>query len=413
MEDIDMKVERLLFNLNALTDLGEGISASKNLSADLKVALYMVMGTFAVSKGVLFKYDSETNGLNCLVSKGIEAAPDEIAIKLDKAALAELVIYCNKPVDVTGPKRPVALWARGGELLERIGARVVVPLTVKGELLGLIVINEKFSGEKFTSYDFRLMSVMALHIAVSLHNHSLLRKLVHKYNENQILYDNLNSIYQETIFAFSTAIDAKDAYTKGHSHRVSTYSSMLAAELGWGAKNVEGIRIAGLLHDIGKLAVDKTIINKSSQLTKHEFEEMYSHPVIGYDILSRIKFPWNDIQTTVRHHHEKIDGTGYPDNLKNDNIPTGAKVMSFVDAFDAMTTDRPYRQKLSLKQVMREIRKFYGVQFDPAIVVPFFTLLCREALGEVKRPVIIPLLTYEIGAKTVEDIVEIFPDVSL
>jgi putative nucleotidyltransferase with HDIG domain len=214
---------------------------------------------------------------------------------------------------------------------------------------------------------------------------------MYKYDENKKLYENLSHIYYDTIHAFATAIDAKDAYTKGHSHRVSAYCAAIASEMAWSHKELEGIRIAGLLHDIGKIAIDKSIINKDNPLTKSEFVELNSHPVIGYEILSRVKFPWTEIAKISRCHHERVDGKGYPDGLKGNKIPCGVKIMTLADSFDAMSTDRPYRPALSASEVLIELKENCGKQFDKDVLQSFFSIIWKEVYGE-NRPTILPLL---------------------
>ncbi|MDP2690572.1 MAG: HD domain-containing phosphohydrolase, partial [Deltaproteobacteria bacterium] len=314
MVDMDLSLERLLFNLNTLAELGEEVTSPKDFTRVVKSALYMVMGSFSASRGVIFRHDPEEKVFSPIASKGLGDVRD-LRFTLAKEAMQRFVAH-NKPIDLRNDPEYAALLGPARAELEKAGARVIAFLVVKDEIMGLVSINEKFSGEEHSVYDFQLLSVMAQHIAFSLHGHSLLLRLMHKYSENKGLYENLRRIYYDTIHAFAAAIDAKDAYTKGHSHRVSAYCSVLAREMGWSSDEIEGIRISGLLHDIGKIAVDKSIINKATPLTSNECRELNSHPVIGYEILSKIKFPWKGIPMMTRNHHEKVDGSGYPDRLK-------------------------------------------------------------------------------------------------
>jgi putative nucleotidyltransferase with HDIG domain len=202
----------------------------------------------------------------------------------------------------------------------------------------------------------------------------------------------MRRIYHDTIQAFSAAIDAKDGYTKDHSYRVACYAVAIARELGWRKKDVEGIYVAGLLHDIGKIIIDTKVIKKGNELTSLEISEIKKHPQISYDILSKIKFPWKNIEQFVLHHHERLDGKGYPDSLVATELSDGVKILVLVDAFDAMTTDRPYRDKLALDEAFREVIKCGGTQFDEKITKTFFDLLQKELNGEVKEPQILPHL---------------------
>lgn len=410
MQEVDLSLERLLFNLNTLAELGEEITSPKDFTKVVKSSLYMVMGSFPASKGAIFQYDGEEARFNAIAGKGISDIKG-LGFRLSAEAVKEFARF-NKPVDLKSDAAHAALLGPARAELEKIGARVLAFLVVKDELLGMISINEKFSGEDYTVYDFQLLSVMAQHISFSLHSHSLLMRLMHKYTENKGLYDNLRRIYYDTIHAFAAAIDAKDAYTKGHSHRVSAYCTVVAREMGWSPEEIEGIRISGLLHDIGKIAVDKSIINKASPLTSNECRELNSHPVVGYEILSKIKFPWKGIPMMTRNHHEKVDGTGYPDRLKKGDIPLGARIMALVDAFDAMTTDRPYRPRLSFKEAMDEVKDNFGKQFDPDVVHPFISVIKKEILGQVENPSIVPLLQEHLDSVTVNRLLEGFPGMS-
>lgn len=405
--ELDLSLERFLFNLNTLAELGDEITSPKDFSKVVKSALYMVMGSFSASKGAIFRHDFERKLFYPIAQKGIGEI-NEFTIKLSDDAVKGL-IECDRAVDLRANDPAIKLLGPAKAELEKLGARVVSFLIVKDELLGFIIVNEKYSGDNYAPYDYQLLSVMSQHIAFSLHSHSLLVKLMHKYNENKGLYENLRRIYYDTIHAFAAAIDAKDAYTKGHSHRVSAYAAVLAREMGWAKDDIEGIRIAGLLHDIGKIAVDKSIINKASSLTTHECKELNSHPVIGYEILSKIKFPWKGIPNMTRNHHEKVDGSGYPDKLSKPEIPAGARVMALVDAFDAMTTDRPYRPKLTFREAMHEVKENFNKQFDPEVVQPFISVIRKEVLGETDRPTIVPLLQEQLEPSAVSMLLGDFP----
>src|SRR3989338_7117581 len=393
IQEIDFRLDRLLFNLNVLAELAEEQTSPKDFQRIVRSSLYMMMGNFAASKGAIFQFDNEKKRARSIASKGFEGEND-LNVKLQQKTIDTLT-GCKTPIDLYN-KKTLLLSAEEKADMEMIKAKVLMPLVVKDEFLGFITIGGKFSGEDYTKDDFNLISVMAHHLAVSLHSHSLLKKLMHKYDENKQLYENLSRIYYDTIHAFATAIDAKDGYTKGHSYRVSTYCAAIADEMMWSQNEVEGIRIAGLLHDIGKIAIDKSIINKDRALTRSELVELNSHPAISYEILTKVKFPWAGISKMARSHHERVDGRGYPDGLKGDEIPSGSKIMSLADSFDAMTTDRPYRPALAARDVLSELKENRGKQFDSHVLQSFFYIIRKEIVGE-KRPVIIPLLNESLA----------------
>lgn len=376
----EKEFKKLLFNFSALVDLGEEITSTRNFRDIIKSALYILMGTLSVSKGAICQHDYKNKQLAMLASKGIKD-PGKSTLIVNESLIRK-VVTTKKPFSPAEPDEAIAsFYSVNREAIKGTHAAILMPLVVREELIGMIFLGEKFFKQKYTPEDFEILSVMAHQIAVSLYNHSLLKRLANKVNENRALYDDLRLVYNNTISAFAAAIDSKDAYTKNHSRRVAIYSMAIAEEMGWSKEDTEGIYNGGLLHDIGKLIIDKTIINKDRRLTDEEFGEMYRHPLTGYEILSRIKFPWKEIPRLARSHHEKVNGSGYPDHLDGKDIPLGAKIMAIADTFDAMTTDRPYRQRLSLLQALMEVKNYTGIQFDPEVATAFFRTLQKEIRG--------------------------------
>jgi putative nucleotidyltransferase with HDIG domain len=189
----------------------------------------------------------------------------------------------------------------------------------------------------------------------------------------------LRTGYIQTIRALAEAVDAKDAYTRGHSERVGVYASKLGRELGLPRELIERIYISGLLHDVGKIGVPDAIITKPDRLTPEEYEEIKRHPEIGARILQPVAF-LADVVPCVRHHHEWYDGSsaGYPARLVGDQIPLPSRIILVSDTVEAMTSDRPYRRGLPLEQVLSELHRYSGTQFDPNCVAAMLRLLERE-----------------------------------
>ena len=187
----------------------------------------------------------------------------------------------------------------------------------------------------------------------------------------------VDRLYLSTIGALSTAIEAKDGVTSSHIHRVQHYAMGLAKALGGlDEQTMKAIEAAALLHDTGKLAVPERILNKPGKLTPAEFETMKLHVDVGADILSSIDFPY-PVVPIVRAHHENWDGTGYPNGLKGAEIPIGARILSVVDCYDALTSDRPYRAAMTDDEALAIIRARRGTLYDPA-VVDMFERVCRD-----------------------------------
>ncbi len=185
--------------------------------------------------------------------------------------------------------------------------------------------------------------------------------------------------YVSTIKALAEAVDAKDPYTRGHSERVGVYASRLAIELGLSHARIERIYLAGLLHDIGKIGVPDAVLSKPGRLTEREFSLMREHPAIGARILEPVEF-LQDVVPCVRHHHEWYDGSarGYPDRLRGRDIPFESRIILVADTVEAMSSDRPYRGRLGFEEVMEEVSRFRGTQFDPAAADAFLALAERE-----------------------------------
>jgi putative nucleotidyltransferase with HDIG domain len=191
------------------------------------------------------------------------------------------------------------------------------------------------------------------------------------------LYTKMRKMYLETIRALAAAIDAKDPYTKGHSERVAKIAVVLATELNLSDRDIENIEYTALLHDIGKIGIDDRILGKSSKLSNEEFKKIKEHPIVGAKIIEPIDFLKNSYET-IYHHHERYNGGGYPDGLKEKDIPLCARIIAVADAYDAMGSDRPYRKKLSKEKILKEFTEQSGKQFDPQIVNALMLIFKRE-----------------------------------
>lgn len=196
-------------------------------------------------------------------------------------------------------------------------------------------------------------------------------------------YSKLESAYMETIEILRFTVEAKDAYTRGHSDRVAEYSELIGKELGLSEADLKTLKIGGLFHDIGKIGIPDSILLKTTKLDDDEYSEIKNHPAIGAHILSNATI-FKDIIPIVKHHHERYDGNGYPGRLKGEDIPYLARIATVADAFDAMTSKRSYRDSLPLDVVRNEIEKNMGLQFDPEIAKVFLHILDTKP-DEIRR----------------------------
>ena len=197
--------------------------------------------------------------------------------------------------------------------------------------------------------------------------------------ENLALYENIYENLFSTLYAFVETIEARDPYTKQHSASVSKFAMSIAKENGCSQEEISKLDISGNLHDIGKIGIPDSILLKPGRLTDEEYEIIKKHPVIGSNIIGHLGM-WTEEQEIIRHHHEKFDGTGYPDRLKGEEIPFLARILSVADVYDALTTHRSYRRRMSNKAAADIIKENSGSQFDPEIVDIFVDLYNKGLL---------------------------------
>jgi len=381
---MDTNNQRLLHTFAALADLGEEIANTADFQEMLRSSFHLLLGSVAIRRGAVAQYDRQRDTLRVVTSRGLETAP-EVDFPIDRDRARALATLGSSLTANDAAAEATRLMTEHPKLFASSEIQILLPLVVHDRLIGVVVLGEKASGEKFTDEDLATLSALARHIAVGINSHHLLGEVKRKAEENQRLYEGLRKIYKETVHAFAAAIDIKDRYTQGHSVRVGKYSEVIARELGWSEDEVEGITIAGYLHDIGKLIVDLSVINSPERFSAKDSKEMSRHPSAGYEILSPICHPYADIPLMARYHHERMDGNGYPDGLKGDEIPAGARIVTLADSFDAMTTDRPYRKKLPLADVLEDFRTNTGTQFDPQIVCAFCRAFLKEIEGTQER----------------------------
>ncbi len=247
-----------------------------------------------------------------------------------------------------------------------------IPSYFRNDLLGIMLLGEKKNGEKFAREELNFFVALASDVAMAIRNAQLFKEL-------EIELDKKHRLFIHTTVALTAAIDAKDHYTHGHTARVTDLSLQIAQCLNQKDKKafdenfLEHLHIASLLHDIGKIGIPESILNKEGPLTDEEKKKMHEHPIVGSVILQPIK----ELEVAilgVKYHHEKYDGSGYPEGLKGNQIPLIASIISVADAFDAMTTDRPYRRGLSKNEAIAEIKQVSGKQFDGKIVATLLEL---------------------------------------
>ena len=380
---MELSTQKLIHTFGALADLGQEIAGRGDFTEMVRTSMHLLLGTLALRRGAVAEC-TDQNELHCVALWGLEPRLFS-SFSIEESDKNQFLHGDASEFLLSNPTTPNSFLNRHRDSLTEHEIEAVLPMIVRDEVTGLVLLGRKASGETFSPDDFDTIRAMVRHIGVGIHTHRLLEQVAQRAEENRRLYEELRSIYRATVRAFATAIDIKDKYTQGHSERVGKYSEIIAREMGWSEDEVEGIQIAGYLHDIGKLVVDRDIINAPYSINAKESNELNRHPTAGYEILAPINHPYADIPLMAKYHHERLDGRGYPDGLTDEQIPMGAKIVSLADSFDAMTTDRPYRRRRSFEDVVLDLRQNTGTQFDPKVVAAFARAILKEVNGVTKE----------------------------
>lgn len=407
---MEPSTQKLIHTFGALADLGQEIAGTGDFTEMVRTSMHLLLGTLALRRGAVVEC-SGPGPLRCVAIWGLGDQALN-GFEIDETAMESFVCGEIRESLVRNTSSTNVFLNKYHENLANEGIELVVPMVVRGEVTGLVLLGGKASGEEFSNDDFETIRAMVRHIGVGIHTHRLLEQLAQRAEENRRLYDELRTIYRDTVRAFAAAIDVKDKYTQGHSERVGRYSEIIARELGWSEEEVEGIQIAGYLHDIGKLIVDRDIINAPYKIDAKNSIELNRHPNAGYEILAPIRHPYADIPFMAKHHHERLDGRGYPDGLTDQQIPIGAKIVSLADSFDAMTTDRPYKRRRSFEDVVIDLRENSGKQFDGKVVAAFARAILKEVKGETRERRITKMLgkTYLEGDQVATLLTDLISD---
>jgi response regulator RpfG family c-di-GMP phosphodiesterase len=293
--------------------------------------------------------------------------PPDFWVKLPFVLAAKWVLERQEPliIEAGGKDLPAGLKPIPSELQSLIS----FPLKTPSQTIGVLNLVRTPGREPFSNLDLELINVLASQASISL--------------ENVRLYHNIRENYIKTIRAFAVAVEVKDLYTHGHSEKVKEYAVRIAKQLGLPHHEIERIQYAGLLHDIGKIGISEAILNKPGKLTAQEFQEIKKHPEMGAKIIADVPF-LKTLVPLVLHHHEFFGGGGYPANLSGADIPFGARILSVSDAYEAMTSNRPYRNSMSQEEALSILENAKGMQFDPTIV-DAFTAIMRSEKDPIKK----------------------------
>jgi len=366
-DEIEEHAEDLGILVSFLLGIHEfGVATSGIVEIDRLAKLIVINATrlLRTEIGSLMLIDKETNMLEIVAARGLpEELVKNIHIPIGKG-IAGKIVEEGEPILCENIETDTRFLKESNEKYTS-KSFVSVPLKVQNRVIGVLNINNKESKQKFDEKDLRLLTILAEQSARTI--------------ENAELYKHMQDTYLGTIQTLARAIDAKDPYTKGHSDRVTRYAVKIAREMNLSESAIRNIEYSALIHDIGKIGIQESILTKKGALSGTEYEIVKMHPLIGESIITPVKF-LNGIAPLILYHHERFDGKGYLEGLRGEAIPLGARIISVADAFDAMTSDRPYRKALTRKKAREELEKESGKKFDPRVVEAFLRLLDRGEL---------------------------------
>jgi putative nucleotidyltransferase with HDIG domain len=255
-----------------------------------------------------------------------------------------------------------SLWGRERDEIERFGVELFIPLIAKKELVGILVVGPKKMDQHYTNDDVLTLTTLANQTAIAI--------------ENARLYDDLETTFLQTVVTLANAIDLRDTYTSNHSQQIASLAAAVAERMGLTEKEIDAIYWGGLLHDIGKIGIPDSILQKPAKLNDEEWVIMRKHPALGAELVSKIN-RLEHIAPIIGASHEMYDGSGYPDGLKGEEIPIGARIVTVVDAYSAMIDKRPYKEAYEFDVVIEELKEMAGSMYDP-VVIDYFLQYIEE-----------------------------------
>jgi len=363
---INRELKKKILDMRSLFGLSQDLNRLRDPDELIHVFCLTVVGQLGVSSVALFyAFDEMDDYLSYIGGSGVSDAVLQSVRLSREIALSKFLLGKQDIIKLAVDECPADA-AREAAFMIRFGFDYAYPLIVKSRLIGIVFIGGKVNRQEYSPDELDLFRSICSSAATGL--------------ENARLYGELQATYLSTIKVLVSTIEAKDAYTRGHTDRVAEYARMIAEEMKLSKRDIEIVCFGAALHDIGKLGVYENILNKPGELTEQEWEIVRSHPEVGANIIKNMKF-LESACDLVRHHHERLDGKGYPDHLKGSEISVGARIVAVADSFDAMTSDRPYRRAYSVVESIEQL-KHQGEKFDQGVVAHIEKLV---ALGRIHR----------------------------
>jgi putative nucleotidyltransferase with HDIG domain len=378
-------LRRLLHTVEALSDLGPALASERDFAETSRLMLAAIVEAAGAREGALFLYSDKPAILTSAASQGFALMPDPAFIPLLPKHVHALTA-ARGPVVLNSSTYSVFLSSNGNVAPELF--KCLAPLKALGHLAGVVALGRRPGDALYEDNELDALELLCSYVALAVHNHALTQTIAQRVSENLRLMASLHGFYDTALEAFATAIDVKHVNIHGHSLRVGRYASAIGEAMGMQPNDVAALRSAGYLHDIGKVAVDRRLFGKPGALDPEEFREMADHTIVGHQIVSSVQFPWPKIPETVRWHHERSDGSGYPDKLSQDELPIAVRIVGLADSFDAMTSARPYRAPLSIGSALSDLVRMAPQKFDPEVVQGLLIQVRRAAVGSSRSPLL-------------------------
>ena len=374
---------RLLRTVEMLADLGPEITAEREFAQTAERMLTALMQATGAGEGVLFVFIEKPSMLNSIAAQGFALIPEPSVIPLLPRHVHAL--GTTQGAVLLAPSSYDTFLSANGNVAPEL-FKCLAPLRVSGRLVGAVALGRRDGESLYDEESLQSLDLLCHYVALAVQNHALTQTLAQRVAENLRLMASLHGFYDNALEAFATAIDVKHVNIHGHSLRVGRYSAAIGEAMGMDMNEVAALRSAGYLHDIGKVAVDKRLFGKPTTLDPEEFQEMADHTTVGHQIVTGVQFPWPRIPEIVRWHHERADGSGYPDGLLNDDVPMQVRIVGLADTFDAMISPRPYREPISLGTTLSEIVRMTPLKFDANAVQALLVQIRRDAVGSNRTP---------------------------
>jgi putative nucleotidyltransferase with HDIG domain len=365
-----------LVRLTRLYDIVRSLNSIIQLDKLLNQIVASAAEMMEARSGALMLVDSEGKNLTFEVASGRASAKLKgMRIPIDEHSVAGMVALRGTPyIENDTENSPYFSGQVDKQTGYQTGKLICVPLMVQERIIGVVEVLDKVSGDDFNTSDQKLLEAMADTAAVAIENVRLYEEERKKARLLTQAYDELSQTYRATLQALTGLLDTRDAATYGHSTRVVVFSLRLARTMGINSpERLKAIEHGALLHDVGKIGVADSILRKPGPLDEAEWEEMRGHPELGYKMLKDIQF-LQDALPIVRYHHEHWNGAGYPLGLEGETIPMEARIFAVIDAFDAITSERPYSPSRTYEQAVEILTAESGIRFDPSVVEAFLSV---------------------------------------